>query len=310
MYMKSYSIVGLCAVFALLIVGSNLFAWVEPRSSPPQDNVAAPLNTGAAGQVKSGNLVVNTLGTTGNIQMTHDSPRVRFDDLAGGRTMWLFGNDNRLYLRADRDNADGDSEGIDAFSIFAGVDSANDYAEFANQVRAVEYCNRAGENCFRAGDVGTTITRVTEIEQNITNITNGGGSIRATNVVRVPNDARAMGISAGPARQISSRTLSSSALDDTRSGFVTFYTADQDTANYLCKEQYNRDYGIWTQIAQPSYSGWAPYDNLTIRGFAGQHCTSGDNCYAAGMRHGRELYCYNLPIENLPVRDIVPANKY
>jgi hypothetical protein len=150
-----HMITGLCSLLLVLVAGNQLFAWVEPSAIPPGSNVDAPLNTGTVGQVKSGNLVVNTLGTMGNVNLMHDSPRVRFTDELGGRDMWLLGNDNRLYLRADRDNADNDSEGRDGFSIFMGIDQDNDYAEFSNQVRATEYCDRTGENCSLPGDEGT-----------------------------------------------------------------------------------------------------------------------------------------------------------
>jgi len=39
-------------------------AWQEPAQAPPGGNVAAPLNVSNVGQIKTGNLVVNALGTT------------------------------------------------------------------------------------------------------------------------------------------------------------------------------------------------------------------------------------------------------
>ncbi len=39
-------------------------AWVEPDQMPPGGNIAAPLNTGNAGQIKTGGLILNTGGAT------------------------------------------------------------------------------------------------------------------------------------------------------------------------------------------------------------------------------------------------------
>ncbi|MFH1423455.1 MAG: hypothetical protein ABIG29_00675 [Candidatus Nealsonbacteria bacterium] len=46
-------------------VAFYVVAWTEPTSSPPLDNVATPLNISSAGQIKTGNLVVNALGISG-----------------------------------------------------------------------------------------------------------------------------------------------------------------------------------------------------------------------------------------------------
>jgi hypothetical protein len=92
---------------------------------------------------------------------------------------------------------------------------------------------------------------------------------------------------------------------------VTYYAADPETADYLCNEQFGRDYGVWTQVAKPSDAGWSPYHNLAISSFSnGFLCTHGSTCYDIGARHGRELYCYDLDFSGMPVRDIVPANKF
>ncbi|MFH1423454.1 MAG: hypothetical protein ABIG29_00670 [Candidatus Nealsonbacteria bacterium] len=45
-------------------VAFYVVAWTEPTSTPPGGNVATPLNISSAGQIKTGNLVVNALGTS------------------------------------------------------------------------------------------------------------------------------------------------------------------------------------------------------------------------------------------------------
>ncbi|MFH1777000.1 MAG: hypothetical protein ABH952_05515 [Candidatus Omnitrophota bacterium] len=44
------------------LVSFYVIAWTEPGQSPPQGNVAAPLNTGNVGQSKEGGLILNTGG--------------------------------------------------------------------------------------------------------------------------------------------------------------------------------------------------------------------------------------------------------
>lgn len=48
-----------------LMVGLSIqfvAAWTEPTAAPPGGNVGAPVNTGGIGQVKEGNMILNSLG--------------------------------------------------------------------------------------------------------------------------------------------------------------------------------------------------------------------------------------------------------
>jgi hypothetical protein len=56
--------VALClGVLAMIFVFNYLvLAWTEPSASPPNNNVAAPLNVGNTGQSKSGGVIINTGG--------------------------------------------------------------------------------------------------------------------------------------------------------------------------------------------------------------------------------------------------------
>ena len=53
--------------FGILLVGYAVFAFTPPTLAPPGDNVPAPINTGPLEQTKTGNLLINSLGTVGNL---------------------------------------------------------------------------------------------------------------------------------------------------------------------------------------------------------------------------------------------------
>ncbi len=55
----TFGILAICFLAAFYVV-----AWQEPGSVPPAGNVATPLNVSNVGQIKTGNLVVNALGTS------------------------------------------------------------------------------------------------------------------------------------------------------------------------------------------------------------------------------------------------------
>ncbi|MDD5144633.1 MAG: hypothetical protein PHW72_00650 [Candidatus Pacebacteria bacterium] len=46
----------------LFSISFYIFAWQEPASNPPADNIATPLNSGPEGQEKEGGLILNTGG--------------------------------------------------------------------------------------------------------------------------------------------------------------------------------------------------------------------------------------------------------
>ena len=55
----------LFALFVGLLLASGLDAWVGPTSTPPQGNVAAPINVGTASQIKDGTIGVDGLAVFG-----------------------------------------------------------------------------------------------------------------------------------------------------------------------------------------------------------------------------------------------------
>jgi len=60
----------LSAILIGIILGLGLGivkAWTEPASSPPEGNLAAPINVGSTGQSKSGGLLLNSGGATNGL---------------------------------------------------------------------------------------------------------------------------------------------------------------------------------------------------------------------------------------------------
>ena len=74
-----------------LVVGVSIqfvTAWTEPTEAPPGGNLSAPVNTGETGQIKQGNLILNSLGTyltgllvNGQFQITNGKGYTDLDNL-------------------------------------------------------------------------------------------------------------------------------------------------------------------------------------------------------------------------------------
>ncbi|MFA4833447.1 MAG: hypothetical protein WC619_01200 [Patescibacteria group bacterium] len=67
-------------------LGSLLAAWTAPASSPPEGNIAAPINTSNAGQAKQGGLIINTGDSVnglivqyGNVGIGTTDPRAKLE---------------------------------------------------------------------------------------------------------------------------------------------------------------------------------------------------------------------------------------
>lgn len=136
------------------------------------------------------------------------------------------------------------------------------------------YCNRAKTNCVAGNAIGTGIIY---------------------DII----DLSALGMAADNGHNNwSSRTLSN-ALNV--SGYVTYYAADVDTANYICRRHFNHQFGYWSNIYAPDLSGWYGYSNLAIASYSpGQNnsrvvqCTHGTTCYNEGVNYGIQAVCYSF----------------
>jgi len=130
--------------------------WVNPSASPPNQNVAAPINTSTAAQNKNGALSVNSLTTFGPSFIDSAAPTLKFTDTTPGhRDFWWHANGDVMYLLADRnDNGNWDGEYPWPLYLYAGGTPAEDAAVFSNQVRANAYCDRGGGNCIVPGQSG------------------------------------------------------------------------------------------------------------------------------------------------------------
>ena len=149
----------LTLALTLLVSFDYLNAWTAPASgNPPTGDVAAPINTGSATQNKSGTLGVNALAVFGNssfsgaAEVSNSGPLIKFNDTTAltsiSRDFWLHANNSTFYLLADRDNANNTWESPHPLEISASADGTADFAKFANQVRAKEYCDVGGNNCI------------------------------------------------------------------------------------------------------------------------------------------------------------------
>ena len=143
---------------AILIISLTInylqAAWTGPTATAPQNNTDAPINTGTATQNKDGTLGVDGLAVFGNGVVDSYAPQIEFSD-RNNKDWWIHVNNDRFYLLADRDdNGSYSGEGPWPIQMYAGANSSADWVQFSNQVRAAQFCDQNGDNCFTAADVG------------------------------------------------------------------------------------------------------------------------------------------------------------
>jgi len=79
---KNLSLV-LSVLVVSVILSYGVLAWTEPLNPAPAGNVAAPINTGNATQIKYGGLNLGSLNVTGSVGIGTSSPAAKLD-IAGG----------------------------------------------------------------------------------------------------------------------------------------------------------------------------------------------------------------------------------
>ncbi len=145
-----------------------------------------------------------------------------------------------------------------------------------NEFNSDQYCNKAKDNCVAGNAIGNGII------------------FESINLEDYSNDPDAVGNGHnGWSSRVLGNTLNVS-------GYVTYYGADRDTSDYICRRHFNHQFGYWSDIRQPDANGWRPYDNLAIASFVPGpnnsrvvQCTNGRNCYDEGVTYGVKIVCYS-----------------
>ncbi len=162
---KSVTSIITLSLALLILVGYNFISaqsWTAPTGTPPADNVAAPVNIGAAAQDKAGNLGVSGLVAFNNgISVVNSAPQITFNDTDPDNNLWWLhsnaynGSKGRFHLLYDRNNNGSWDIGDAPASVYieSGATSGEDYAYFSNQVRARQYCDQNGGNCVDASSI-------------------------------------------------------------------------------------------------------------------------------------------------------------
>jgi len=113
-YLKQSKTFALCFGVLVMIFVLNylVLAWTEPKQTPPEDNVPAPLNVGSDGQQKAGGLILNTGNATTGLIVLGDQANPSGGSCPSGY-QWYDLNSNKAInngeciktiLTADRNN--------------------------------------------------------------------------------------------------------------------------------------------------------------------------------------------------------------
>ena len=80
---------------------------------------------------------------------------------------------------------------------------------------------------------------------------------------------------------------------------VTYYSANDETATYLCRKVHGYQFGYWRDCKLPTSSGWAPYHNLSIMAYDATAsngkrvlCNHGSTCNSNKFPFGDRLHCF------------------
>jgi len=169
------------AIVLFLLVSYNFISaqWTNAPASPPLSNPASPINVSATNQVKLGGLGTGALSVVGDIGVTDGSPSVLLSD-TNGIDMWLYNNASWFYLLADRTN-DGAWDSPHPMQVFVSATSSNlDWARFSNQIRANQYCDFAGNNCFNPAAISPAAgERILKTNSLSNNTLLSGSAVRA-----------------------------------------------------------------------------------------------------------------------------------
>lgn len=157
-------------VSVLVLIGYNVLSaqtWTNPPANPPTNNSSAPVHVGTAAQDKAGMFTAYKLGAIA------PSPVVEFIDTDATQKDWRIAVEggNNFVVRADRTDdltsttpINWSDDGNLQLVLFNGAANTNDYAQFSNQVRATEYCDRGGANCVSSTNIVSGSYRLNVLE--------------------------------------------------------------------------------------------------------------------------------------------------
>ena len=152
---RTFKEVGLLSLVALLLLGANYTfgQWSNPPASPPNSNVAAPINVSGTTQVKAGRLTTSRFFVTSTypvIELVEDEGE---GDITSAR---IVNNNSILYLQANEGTI-AIPDWKTGLRLNSASASGGKYALFPSEVRAQKYCDEDGNNCATAAEISGVV---------------------------------------------------------------------------------------------------------------------------------------------------------
>ena len=132
-------------------------AWTNPSSTAPNNNTDTPVNIGGTLQQKLGSLAVNTAVPGNTVGLT------------------VFGESNLGH---------------------SGTVPANLNTDIGGNIGADEYCDQTGANCISAATLVALNNKITDLQNQITTLKQGGGGT-VTSFQNAPNQGAVAGTNYG-----------------------------------------------------------------------------------------------------------------
>jgi len=254
-------------------LGSLLAAWTSPASSPPEGNIAAPINTSDTGQAKQGGLIINTGDTANGLIVQYGNVGIGTTD--PGAELEVVGNiiadvptaGNHLTTKAYVDASGGGG----CFDQYYESWCASHPNEKCARVGTMDY-KCMGDFCTKAG---------------ISNDLDGDGVIGATDcndndiTIVAATDGTCDGDADGKIDHTAYTTIPKPALAD---------CADSNPSSYICSDN-------GTACA----SGTTCSSTYCVDGYCCNSACSG-TCQACNVS-GNIGTCANVPIDTDPASE-------
>lgn len=164
------------ALFVALLANFAYGAWNNPTSAPTGNNAPAPINVSSAEQNKAGNLNLNNNLRVGNNLSVENTLEVDDNFTLGGRIasgdyasvgnyLAVSGNTPTIYLNDSNASSNGSFryngnnfryEFYRTGVTGAIMEVAGGFTRVSDQIRANEFCDRDGNNCFNHNDLNVS----------------------------------------------------------------------------------------------------------------------------------------------------------